>query len=496
MLTRKQKRLISLAAIFAVSVLSVVLTYTIIHVDLLPSKYILLFVAIILSLNILSATCLLIKKAWTRVFASFIHIFLITISILGINYVGKADSFLEEAFNNYSGDTTLYNIVVSATGNYKTLEDLKGRDVSYFNFYNNVEGIKKEISKKIEDPTVKEQTNIVETFELLFNGEISSVILAEGFKEELTEVITDFDKKVLFIATFEVETKISEAPLPNNTDVEEGETTTTSKTTTTKALEKLSQGNAINIYISGVDVGSRSDLNMIATINPNTKKILLTSIPRDCAVVIPGVGTGKPEKLSYSGFYGLKTSRYVVEQVTGIKFDYAIKVTFQSIVNMVDLVGGIDVNSDREFNSYHMPGWKVQKGINHMDGAKALAYARERQAYAPNGDVHRVLNQQQVLSATLNKFVKDKSLLLKYDEILNSLSSFYTTDIPRSVISKYVKMQLNNMSSWKITSQSVKGSYYDDYTNYFQNVKTHLFKPSEESLKSNIEKIKNVVAGK
>lgn len=492
MLTRKQKRIISLIAIFIVSVLSVVLTYQVIHIDLIPSKYLILFIAIILTLNILSAVCLLVKKIWTRIIAVIIHILLIIISVAGINYVGKADTFLDEAFENYTVDTTIYNIVVSSTGKYKTLDDLKGRDVSYFTFYNNIEGIKEALTKKIANPTVKEQTDLIGTFESLFNNEISSVILAEGFIDELSEMVENFDSKILIIDTFEVETKIGDNHLPENTPSENGESTTT----TTKVLEKLSQGNSINIYVSGVDYGSRSDLNMIVTVNPNTKRILLTSIPRDCAVVIPGVGTGKPEKLSYSGLYGLKTSRYVVEQVTGIKFDYAIKVTFQSIVKMVDLVGGIDVNSDKEFNSYHMKGWRVKKGINHMNGAKALAYARERQAYAPNGDVHRVKNQQQVLSATLNKFAKDKSLLLKYDEILNSLSSFYTTDIPRDVISKYVKMQLNNMSGWKITSQSVKGSYYDDYTNYFQNVTTHIFKPSESSLRQNITKIKNVVAGK
>ncbi|MDE6141280.1 MAG: LCP family protein [Bacilli bacterium] len=493
MLTRKQKRLISLAAIFVVSVLSVVLTYTVIDIDLIPAKYLLLFVAIILTLNILSAACLLVKKVWTRVIAVIIHIILIVLSIAGINYIGKADNFLDEAFENYTVDTTVYNIVVSSEGNYKTLEDLKGRDVSYFNFYNNIDGIKDEVSKKIDGPTMKEQLDMMSTFELLFNGEISSVILAEGFKDELAEMIPEFDSKVLVLDTFEVETKVGEDTLPDHNAPNEGETTTT---VTTKELQKLSQGDAINIYISGVDYGSRSDLNMIATINPNTKKILLTSIPRDCAAVIPGVGTGKPEKLSYSGLYGLNTSRYVVEQVTGIKFDYAIKVTFNSIVKMVDLVGGIDIVSDKEFKAFHMPGWTVKKGKNHMDGAKALAYARERQAYAPNGDVHRVLNQQQVVSATLNKLAKDRSLLLKYDEILNSLSSFYTTDIPRSVISKYVKMQLNNMSGWSITSQSIKGSYYDDYTNYFQTVTTHLFKPSESSLQKNINKIKNVVAGK
>ena len=119
MLTRKQKRLISLAAIFVVSVLSVVLTYTVIHIDLVPAKYLLLFVAIMLTLNILSATCLLVKKVWTRIIAVIIHIILIVISIAGINYVGKTDTFLDEAFNNYTVDTTIYNIVVSADGKYK-----------------------------------------------------------------------------------------------------------------------------------------------------------------------------------------------------------------------------------------------------------------------------------------------------------------------------------------------------------------------------------------
>lgn len=498
MLTRKQKRIISLIAIFVVAVLSVVLTYQVIHIDLIPSKFLILFIAIILTLNILSAVCLLVKKIWTRVIAVIIHILLIIISIAGINYVGKADNFLDDAFENYTYDITKYNIIVNATSNYNTLEDLSGKDISYFNFYEDIDQIKEEVRKKITNPVFKEQIDLFVTADYLLKDEISALVIDDGFLGALDENYSDIDTRVRIIDTFEIKTKVKK---------DEKETTTTAPvdpnaptTSTTEKLEVIKSKNSINVFISGSDArsetiqsNSRSDVNMILTINPDTRTILMTSIPRDYEV-LPHGKTGLTGKLSHVGIYGLETTKKTVEDLMGIEINYSIKLGFSAVVELVDLVGGIDINSDQEFDSYHMKGWHVKKGINHMDGAKALAYARERYAYT-SGDRHRILNQQQVLQATLTKLMKSSSLLTKYDQILNSLSKFYITDIPRSLISKYAKMQLSNMSSWKFKSQSVNGGR--KYAKTFSAPNTDLFvaTPDYNSIKKARNKIQSTIDG-
>lgn len=499
MLTRKQKRIISLAAIFVVSVLSVVLTYTVIHIDLLPAKYLVLFIAIILTLNILSAVFLLVKKVWTRIIAVIIHILLIVMSIVGINYVGKADTFLDDAFENYTYDITNYNIIVNATSKYNTLQDLNGKDISYLNFYEDIDQIKKEVSKKIENPEFKEQIDLFVTTDYLLKDEISALVIDDGFLGALDENYSDIEKRIRIIDTFEVKTKVKKEENVSNTTTAPIDPNAPS-TTTTEKLEKIKSGDSINIYISGSDArsktiqaNSRSDVNMILTINPNTKTILMTSIPRDYEV-LPHGKTGLTGKLSHVGIYGLETTKKTVEDLMGIEINYAVKMGFSAVVELVDLVGGIDISSDQEFDSYHMKGWHVKKGINHMDGAHALAYARERYAYS-SGDRHRVLNQQQVLQATLKKLMKSQSLLTQYDQVLSSLSQFYITDVPRSVISKYVKMQLNNMTSWKFKSQSVNGGR--KYAKTFSAPNTDLFIaiPDYNSIKKSRNKIKQTIEG-
>lgn len=500
MLTRKQKRLISLAAIFVVAVLSVVLTYTIIDIDLIPAKYLLLFIAIIFTLNVLSAICLLVKKIWTRIIAVMLHIILIVVSIAGINYVGKANNFLDEAFENYTYDITNFNIIVNASSKYNALEDLNGKDISYFNFYEDIDQIKSEVSKRIENPEFKEQIDLFVTADYLLKDEISALVIDDGFLGALDENYKDIDERIRVIDTFEIKTLVKKgddsATPENPTEPIDPD----ASTTTTEKLEKIKSGDSINIFISGSDArsktiqsNSRSDVNMILTINPNTKTILMTSIPRDYEV-LPHGKTGLTGKLSHVGIYGLETTKKTVEDLMGVEMNYAIKLGFSAVVELVDLVGGIDINSDQAFNSSHIKGWHVEKGINHMDGEHALAYARERYAYS-SGDRHRVLNQQQVLQATLKKLMKSKSLLTQYDQVLNSLSQFYITDVPRSVISKYAKMQLNSMSTWKFQSQSVNGGRKFAKTFSAPNTDLFIATPDYNSIKKARNKIQKTIEG-
>ena len=233
---------------------------------------------------------------------------------------------------------------------------------------------------------------------------------------------------------------------------------------------------------------------MIVSINPYTHEILLTSIPRDYYVQVHGK-TGLKDKLTHAGIYGLNTSAKTVGNLFDIEIDYSVKVGMNAVVEVVDLVGGIEVYSDITFNSYHMPGWVVKKGMNKMNGKKALAYARERYAYA-SGDRHRIKNQQQVLEAVLKKAMTDKSLLLKYDKLLASLGKFYRTDIPADVIKAFMQEQLETMPTWTFTTQTVDGRGASLPTYTAPQYKRYVMIPYEDDVRKASINIKSLTSRK
>jgi LCP family protein required for cell wall assembly len=233
---------------------------------------------------------------------------------------------------------------------------------------------------------------------------------------------------------------------------------------------------------------------MILTINPYSKDILITSIPRDYYVQVHNQ-TGLKDKLTHAGIYGLDISEKTIEDLFDIEIDYSVKINFNAVTEIVDLVGGIDVYSDITFNSYHKKGWVVKKGWNHMDGSKALAYSRERYAYA-SGDRHRIQNQSQVLEAVLKKIMTNKKLLLQYDELLTSLSNLYRTTIPKEVVTLYVKEQLKDMSTWNFNTIRVNGSNASLPTYTAPKSKRYVMIPYEEDIKNAHEEISKNISKK
>ena len=222
-----------------------------------------------------------------------------------------------------------------------------------------------------------------------------------------------------------------------------------------------------------------------------TKKILLTSIPRDYYVQINGT-TGLKDKLTHIGIYGTEKVKKTIEDLLGIKIDYTIKVGFNSVIEIVDLVGGIDIYSDTAFKSHCGDGGakrvKVKVGMNHFNGAEALSYARERYAYK-EGDIHRIKNQQQVIEAVANKILSDYSLLLKYDTLLDTLSGLYLTDMPSKLITLLIKEQINTMSSFSIEKQNLVGYGGSEQTYSIPGMKLYVMHPNQESVTTASNKI-------
>lgn len=218
--------------------------------------------------------------------------------------------------------------------------------------------------------------------------------------------------------------------------------------------------NPFIIYISGIDTygsistTSRSDVNILAVVNPKEAKILLVFIPRDYYVTLNSIGY--KDKLTHAGIYGVDMSMKTIEDLLDIDINYYIRLNFSTLTKSIDLLDGIDVYSDRTFTPWTNKSLKIYEGVNHMDGKMALAFARERKVYE-TGDRHRGENQQAIISAMITK-MNNLKYLLKYKEILNSLDQTFETNMQYDEITNLFKKQIEERTNFEVESISLDGT--------------------------------------
>ena len=417
-------------------ILSCCLFFKVKEMNILPDKYLLILVLVLIGFNILGMLFLYIKGIVSKVISGVLYVVLLGLCILGIKYSNTTIKFLNSSFGNMK-EYVPFDVIVLKDSEYTKIEDLNDKKLGYLllNTKEYVEEIEKKINVELESH------DIYSLHEGLMNRTIDGAVIGHHYLELLEEIYPGFNDLVSVIYSYNIEIEVE------------------------KNIEKVKELKPVNIYISGLDNRSNvveatglSDVNMILTVNPKSKILLITSIPRDFYVQLHGT-TGIRDKLTHSGAYGIEMGKTTLEDLFEINIDYTIKVGFVSVVNIVDFIGGIDIESDTAFWAYTYPGWYVHEGVNHMDGAHALAYARERRAYS-DGDYHRVRNQQQVFEAIFDKIVNNKDMLYKYDTLLSELSNLYITDIPKEYVTLLVKSQLNNMKSWKVIKQTVYGESF------------------------------------
>lgn len=473
----KKNKIIKIIIAVLMLVLSCICFKYVSDMNILPNKYLMAFLTLLLVINMFGIIFLFLKGVVTKILSSIVYIILIVVSIIGIKYSKSTIDYLNTAFNN-SKEINTYDVIVLKTSEFKEIEDLKDKTMGYL--------LSEKINKKYLN-TLKEKVNvnfkefnIFNLYQNLLDKKIDSILINEGYLDLLEEQFSDFSNKTKIIYTYNVE----EETQTDNTD--EAETGITKRPKKNK--------NSINIYLSGSDsrsnyiqAVSRSDVNMIMTINPDENTILLTNIPRDYYVQLHGT-TGLRDKLTHAGIYGINMSKQTIEDLFGINIDYTIKIGFNGVVELVDLVGGIDINSDSSFRCYTNSSVYVNKGMNHFNGIQALAYARERYAYL-EGDRHRGANQQQVIEATFTKLSKNKNLLLKYDSLLNTFSSLYITDIPKDVITSLIKYQIDKMPSWKIESQAVDGTGASKQTYSMPGMNLDVMEPNYDTVTKAADRI-------
>lgn len=216
-----------------------------------------------------------------------------------------------------------------------------------------------------------------------------------------------------------------------------------------------------NICITGMDVKGkideegRSDVNMVVTVNPNTEQILLTSIPRDYQIYMPDKNYAM-DKLTHTGFYSVQSTIGAEEDLLDITMNYYVKVNFSTVEKFIDAIGGVDVYSEYSFTPVKLKSWTVQEGMNHMNGKQALAFARERKAFA-TGDNQRVKNQQAVFEAMIEKATGSSAMLLSYNKVISNLKDYFQMSISSQEFRSLIKMQLARNPRWKIYKNALTG---------------------------------------
>ena len=256
------------------------------------------------------------------------------------------------------------------------------------------------------------------------------------------------------------------------------------------------------VYLSGVDnrgeltEKARSDVNILAVVNPTTKRVALINTPRDYYVDL--AGTDSKDKLTHAGLYGVETSMATLGNLYGVQVDHYIRINFAGFISIIDAVGGVDVYSDQAFTSVGSPGYydptTFAEGWNHLDGKSALAFARERHAFA-SGDIQRGINQMKVIDAMANK-LKSPTVLMSFSKLMDAVSDCFVTSLSQEQISALVRMQLGDLANWDIESCSVTGSSGKSSQCYSAKGQSlYVMKPDESSVSKAKELIASVLGG-
>ena len=460
---------------------SIVLFVLVFMIDILPMKYLLLLLLALIILDILFFLILFksrLKKGIKKFF-SVISILISIMLLVGSFYLyktyGVITGMIDTDYEVYN-----YSVMVLKDSNYNDVNDIKDEVINYYEastFDNDL--LVKKINKLGKES--KSYTNLINLGTDLLNKEVNVIVLEDNYKKTLIDdeddneynEVKDFEEKTKTIYTFSLKVK---------------------KDNTSKDVDVVSE--VFNIYISGIDTYgeissvSRSDVNIVVTVNPNTRQVLLTSIPRDYYVQLHDT-TGYKDKLTHAGIYGTDCSIKTIEDLLDIDINYYFKVNFTSLIDIVNALGGVNVYADQSFTSWN--GYHFTEGYNKVDGNAALAFVRERKAFT-NGDRQRGINQQALISAMIDKCIS-KEMLTKYTSLLNSVKGSIITNMPTKTMLSLVKMQLKNNSSWNISSNSLDGSNAYNYTYSYNYQQLYVMEPDEESVNNAKELINKVLDG-
>lgn len=485
--------------------------------DVLPFKYLAAGIVLLLAIDgliVFLATS--VSKHGTRRIGCLVIIFFMLITLLGGDYYIYSTNDTLNKISENRDTWEYYNVMVNAESSYQKAADIKGKAVFVTDMDSKqLKEAKERLITKSEVEYYKEP-NFVAVGEHLINwdvdeeqlddakdaGEKKETAAMTGSGKELADTEadsvadTDVDPNEAIILVSESQNKI----LQSNIKGFKKNTRTIYKIKVKKRANDNSKAvnvteDSFNVLISGldswgtIDQGGLSDVNMVMTVNPTTRSILLTSIPRDS--YIPLHSYGARDKLTHSGLYGEEETKATIEDFLGIDINYTIRVNFSMVVHLIHEIGGIDVYSEYDFESSISDHFYV-KGWNHLYGMGALYFARERKAFT-DGDMQRNKHQQVVLEAVIKKISNSKVLLTRYTGILDVVEKEMATDMKNTDLKKLAKMQLNDMRGWKIEKVNITGPTGGAPCYSMGGQQLSCVFPSEESVNEAKERIHDVM---
>ena len=445
------KKLLSRRLILVLSLLvAIFFSFIIFELKILPLKYYIPLIIFIFTILILlyrgekdKNNEHVIKVTVLKV----IHVFISIILVITSLYAIKGSSFLNSITGG--GDQTIeMDVVVLKSSPYQSLNDLTELSFGANTTIDAININKTEtlIEEEIGNIEIQSFTTHDETINALKNGTIKAMVIKSVDYETLDDVEKDFKENTRILKTFEI------------------------KIPSVKANSAKVTQEPFLIFISGTDkrgpisTFALSDVNMIAAINPKTKQVLLTSIPRDYYVDIIGTdGVSGKDKLTHSAKGGINCTIDTVESLMGIKFNYYAKFNFTSFLNVVDALGGITIDvpkydvvgrDDGVFTT-KLDKYTIEPGVNNFDSKHALSFVRERKAFV-QGDAIRGKNQMIMIKAIIKKCCS-AAIITKLDSVIQSLENCFETNMEASDIKSLINMQIDDMSAWDVQSFRLEG---------------------------------------
>ena len=434
-------RIICGILVLAEAVSGGLLVYALLRINVLADWQNVAIIAVIVLLFLFTARKLTKKKAKnvTRIICGALAFLLAAGYAIGFYYLSSVIGFLQKITTIDNTETQEYSVVVYKDSGIKKIEKLAGKNIGFQTTNIHLKLAEDKLRETIKY-TKNEYDDLASMFLGMDDGTISAISMASNYLEILKDDAEDYYKQLKVIYTYEIEF--------------EKETKKTAKVDV--------ENEPFIVYISGTDsrtgikTVARSDVNMLAVINPKKNKILLVSVPRDFYVQLHGT-TGKKDKLTHAGIYGIDMSKNTMADLFGgIDIAHTVKVSFGTVENIVNAIDGIDLYSDQSFTARGNRECRISKGYIHLDGKCALAFSRERYAYA-SGDRHRVQNQQDVLAAILKKATSIQ-YIVNYPKLLSAIEGTFQTSLSYDEITGFAKTQMNTMKSWEIEQYSVNGS--------------------------------------
>ena len=480
---RKQKRtsnrswgMVNVGLTILYAILALVLLFTMFNYNFLSFRFLNIIITIGL-LVVLAISIFLQKTKKSPLVTTVVLVIFSLVSLVGIFGFKQMIDITNRMNQTAAFSEVEMSIVVPKESDIKDVSQLTSVQAPTKVDKNNIETLMSALKKdKKVDVKVDDVASYQEAYDNLKSGKSKAMVLSGSYASLLESVDSNYASNLKTIYTYKIKKKNSNSA-------------------------KQVDSKVFNIYISGIDTSgsistvSRSDVNIIMTVNMNTHKILLTTTPRDAYVKIPGGGADQYDKLTHAGIYGVETSEQTLENLYGIKIDYYARINFTSFLKLIDQLGGVTVHNDQAFTSLHGK-FDFPVGDIQMNSEQALGFVRERYSL-DGGDNDRGKNQEKVISAIVNKLASLKSVS-NFTSIVNNLQDSVQTNMSLDTINALANTQLDSGSKFTVTSQAVTGTgSTGQLTSYaMPNSSLYMMKLDDSSVESASQAIKNLMEEK